>query len=34
MDKSNFYRELYRFLEREDSGMLGWVNLSDENIKT
>ena len=33
MDKSNFYRELYRFLEREDSGMWGWVNLSDAEYK-
>ena len=33
MNKSAFYRELYRFLEREDSGMWGWVNLSDEEYK-
>ena len=33
MNKSTFYRELYRFLEREDSGVWGWVNLSDEEYK-
>lgn len=33
MNKSNFYKELYRFLEREDSGVWGWVNLSDTGYK-
>ena len=33
MNKSTFYRELYRFLEREDSGVWGWVNLSDTEYK-
>jgi len=33
MNKNKFYKELYKFLEREDVGMWGWVNLSDEEYK-
>lgn len=33
MSNSSFYRELYRFLDIEDVGKWGWVNLSDNEYK-
>lgn len=33
MLKSYFYKELYSFLDKEDVGKWGWVNLSDEGYK-
>lgn len=33
MSNTKFYKELYRYLDREDVGKWGWVNLSDEKYK-
>lgn len=33
MSNPYFYRELYRFLDKEDVGKWGWVNLSDNEYK-
>lgn len=33
MSNTKFYKELYRYLDREHVGKWGWVNLSDEKYK-
>lgn len=33
MSKNKFYKELYRFLDKEDVGVWGWVNLDDQRYK-